>query len=325
MALKQYPLDKTFLVAAWLESLCFGCFLVVFLISVYIHLEFRKGQRTHNRVMFVFSVVMFVLATIHLGKYPRMNIFRLIRGYVDFRLVPGGPVGYLGTLKSWDHIFKDTVYGVQSMIADTAAVYRCWILYNRDYRIIIFPSILLVVGTVSGYIVCGLYTTEDPNATVFDPRLINWITTFWSVGVAQNIITTGLMSWRLWQWERSRLGSNPLRPILRILVESAALNLFVQILLLAFYSVNYNVQYIILECITPIFGFTFSIMTIRINLRSQRKAANALSAFADTGRSVGPTQTSGSELPMIVIARRVEQVDDFDGLYSQGTKFEDEP
>ncbi|KAJ7826388.1 hypothetical protein B0H14DRAFT_3722557 [Mycena olivaceomarginata] len=218
-----------------------------------------------------------------------MNIFRLIRGYVDFRLALGGPVGYLGSLKSWDHILKDTVFGAQSMIADTAAVYRCWMLYDRKYTVIIFSSILLFIGTVSGYVVCSFYTTADPNATVFDPRLMNWITTFWSVGVAQNIITTDVMA-------PVEVGAKP-----------AALNLFVQILLLAFYSVNYNVQCIILECITPhrheaLQGFTFSIMTIRINLRSQKKAANALSPFGGTGGSTPPmTFTQG------------------------GTKFEDEP
>ncbi|KAJ6589399.1 hypothetical protein B0H19DRAFT_236597 [Mycena capillaripes] len=324
MALEQYPLDKTFLVAAWMEALCFGCFLVVFLISVYIHVGFRKGQSTHNRVMFGFSLVMFIIATMHLA----MNIFRLIRGYVDFRLAPGGPVGYIGTLKLWDHIFKDTLYATQSIIGDAAAVYRCWILWGRNYRVIIFPSILLIVSTVSGYMVCGLYSTEDPNATVFDPRLTNWITTFYSVAVTQNIITTGLMSWRLWLGERRgaayRLSSSTFMPILRILVESAALYLFVEILLLSLYSVNYNAQYILLECVTPIVGFTFSVITIRINLRSQKKLANDPSTIG-TGRST--VQTIGS-IPMrpIVISRRVEQVDDSDGsYYAKETTFEAEP
>ncbi|KAJ6589485.1 hypothetical protein B0H19DRAFT_1103938 [Mycena capillaripes] len=322
MALVQYPLDKTFLVAAWLEliaNITLGCFLVVFLISVYIHVGFRKGQNTHNRVMFGFSLVMFMIATMHLG----MNIFRLIRGYVDFRLAPGGPVGYIGTLKLWDHIFKDTLYATQSIIGDAAAVYRCWILWGRDYRVIIFPSMLLIVSTVSGYMVCGLYSTEDPNATVFDPRLTNWITTFYSVAVTQNIMTTGLMSWRLWLGERRaaayRVGSSTFMPILLILVESAALYLFVEIILLSLYSVNYNAQYILLECVTPVVGFTFSLITIRINLRSQ-KLANATS-MSGAGRST--VQTIGS-VPMrtIVIARHVEQVDDSDGTYTKETTFE---
>lgn len=110
---------------------------------------------------------------------------------------------------------------------------------------------------VSGYMVCGLYSTIPPNATVFDPRLTNWITTFYSIAVAQNISTTFLMAWRLWLGEKNsaryRMSTRAsLMPILRILVESAALYLFVEIMLLSLYAVDYNAQYILLECVTPI-------------------------------------------------------------------------
>jgi len=305
--IKQYPLDKTFLVATWLESLVYGCFLVVFLLGVWVNINYTKGRNTHHRIMFLVSIVMFCIATMHVG----MNCFRLIRGYVDFRLAPGGPVGYLGTLSTWDHIFKDTLYATQSILGDAVAVYRCWILWRGDYRLIIFPAMLLIASTVSGYMVCGLYTTVDPTATVFDPRLANWITTFYSVAVAQNIITTGLMSFRLWQVERTssqyRLGSGNFLPVLLILVESAALYLFVEILLLSLYAVNYNAQYILLECVTPIVGITFNVITIRITLRSQRKALNQSS----NGGTQDGRQTVGS-IPMrhIVISRKVESDSD---------------
>ncbi|KAJ6612909.1 hypothetical protein B0H10DRAFT_1806579, partial [Mycena sp. CBHHK59/15] len=136
-------------------------------------------------------------------------------------------------------------------------VYRCWILWSRDYRVIIISTIMLIASTISGYMVCGLYSSIPRDATVFDPRLTNWITTFYSIAVAQNISTTGLMAWRLWQGEKNsaryRMGSRgSLMPILRILVESAALYLFVEILLLSLYAVDYNAQYILLECVTPI-------------------------------------------------------------------------
>ncbi|KAJ7135917.1 hypothetical protein C8R44DRAFT_769297 [Mycena epipterygia] len=324
MALIQYPLDKTFLVAAWLESLCYGCFFVVFWIGVYIHFGFHKGQNLHNKVMFCISVLMFIISTMHLS----IDVFRLIRGYVDFRLAPGGPVGYIGQLNRWDHIMKDTLYATQSMVGDAAAIYRCWILWNRDYRIVALPASLLMITIGSGYYITDvLYPREDPNASIFDPRLLKFITLFYAIAVTQNIITTGLMSWRLWQGERRignhRLGESTLMPILRILVESAALYLLVEILLLATYAVDYNVQYIILETVTPIAGLTFSLITIRINLRSQRKIAN-MSTDIRGGSNV---QTIGS-IPMrpIVIGRQVERIDDSESRYAKETRLsEPEP
>lgn len=64
------------------------------------------------------------------------------------------------------------------------------------------------------------------------------------------------MAFRLWQTDRRsaeiRLGKGNLVPILHILVESAALYLFVEVLLLSLYAVNYNAQYILLEVVTPV-------------------------------------------------------------------------
>lgn len=163
--------------------------------------------------------------------------------------------------------------------------------------------------------VCGLYSTVNPAATVFDPRLTRWITTFYSIAVAQNILTTGLMALRLWQGEkesaRYRLGGGIFLPVIRILVESAALYLFIELLLLSLYSVNYNAQYILLEIVTPVVvritprtlieadsiiqGITFSTITLRISLRAHRLSLKS------GGATTAGTQTIGS-MPMRPIA-----------------------
>ncbi|KAJ7510722.1 hypothetical protein B0H11DRAFT_1955911 [Mycena galericulata] len=293
----QYPLDKTFLVATWLESLVYGFYLCVFCLSIYVNVTSTGGRTTHNQIMFAASLVMFLLASLHLA----MNCYRLIRGYVDFGMAPGGPVGYLGVLSTWHHIFKDTLYATQSILGDAVAVFRCWILWNQDYKVVAIPFVLLLTSTVSGYMVCGLYTTVNPAATVFDPRLGRWITTFYSIAVAQNILTTSLMALRLWKGEkessRYRLGGGVFLPVIRILVESAALYLFVEILLLTLYAINYNAQYILLEIVTPIVGITFSTITVRISLRAHaRSQKTGLSGASSNGR-----QTFGS-MPMRPIA-----------------------
>lgn len=48
-----------------------------------------------------------------------------------------------------------------------------------------------------------------------------------------------------------KTGKNFLLPIVRILIESAALQLFVEILLLALYSQKVDAQDILLELVTP--------------------------------------------------------------------------
>jgi len=104
--------------------------------------------------------------------------------------------------------------------------------------------------------VCGLYTTVDPTQTVFDPTLTQWIKTFYSIVVVLNIITTSLMSYRIWKTHQASAqfskNEGKLLRILRILIESAALQLIIEIVLLALYSSDINAQYILLESVAPV-------------------------------------------------------------------------
>lgn len=108
----------------------------------------------------------------------------------------------------------------------------------------------------SGYTVCGLYPSIIPGATVFDPRLANWILTFYAIAVVQSALTTGFMAYKIWKTDRQssgyRTSKSNLIPIVRILIESASLQFVVEVLLLALYVANYNAQYILLEIVTPL-------------------------------------------------------------------------
>ncbi|KAF7349954.1 hypothetical protein MVEN_01296500 [Mycena venus] len=286
MALKQFPLDRTFLVAAWLEAVLYGCFLCVFSFGVYIQITSNKARNTHNRVMFIISIAMFLLASAHVA----MNCFRLIRGYAEFVDGPGGPVGYLGQISRWDHIFKDTLYATQTILGDGAAVYRCWILCNRNYKFIVLPSMLLVASIMSACMTDALFITIPPSESIFYPRLTHWITTFlhgcgsaehnhhWSDGVSTLADRT----------EDGALSS---------------LYLFIEILLLSLYSVNYNAQYILLEAVTPTVGITFGMITIRITLRSHREWQLSQT---EPGELRGGIQTIGS-VPMRRIPVKITQ------------------
>ncbi|KAJ7044837.1 hypothetical protein C8F04DRAFT_1174595 [Mycena alexandri] len=192
--------------------------------------------------------------------------------------LPGGPVGYLGILAQWDHVFSNVIYATQSILGDAVAVYRCWVLWNRNFFVVCLPFLLFFGSAVSGYMVCAIFAKIQVGSTVFDISLDVWIKTFFTIAVAQNIITTGLMAWRIAATDRKassyRTGQGNLIPILRILVESAALYLTAELILLILYVANNNAQFILLESITPIVGITFNAITIPITLRSQRNLSS---------------------------------------------------
>ena len=51
-----------------------------------------------------------------------MNLYRLVRAYVDFEFAPGGPAAYLSELAPWDHVFKDTIYATTELFGDAISV-----------------------------------------------------------------------------------------------------------------------------------------------------------------------------------------------------------
>uniref|UniRef100_A0A8H8CGP2 Uncharacterized protein n=1 Tax=Psilocybe cubensis TaxID=181762 RepID=A0A8H8CGP2_PSICU len=308
----QLSLEKTFLLATWVEAIVYGFLCCIFGATMFVYFSAsysRVGSKRdrHTTGMIIISGVMFFMATFHLA----MNGFRLLRGYVDYRLDPGGPVGYIGNLRKWDHILKDTIYATQENFGSAAAIYRTWVLWSFDWKIIILPTILLMVNIGAGYVVCGTYSSVDPTATVFLPRLNSWIKTFYSIAVVLNIMTTGLMSWRIYITHRRsanyHVGQGRLLSILRILVESAALQLIVEIVLLALYCNNINAQYILLESVTPIVAITFNTITLRIKLQSHADSQKSIASGIS-----GPVQTIGS-MPMKRIHVNIDREVDDDG------------
>ena len=98
-----------------------------------------------------------------------MNCYRMVEGYVIHRNDPGGPVAWYAALAPWHHVFKDTIYATQEMIGDAAAVssvyhwilcftepivladqiYRTYVLWGRNWRVIALPFVLLFVSMIT--------------------------------------------------------------------------------------------------------------------------------------------------------------------------------
>jgi hypothetical protein len=312
----QLSLDKTFLIAPYVEAIVYGFFLAIFSATMYVNFSpMFNGPRKFDRhasIMIGISSFMFFIATWHMA----MNAYRMVEGYVDHSLTPGGPVAYIGNLRPWDHIMKDTLYATQEILGSAAAIYRCWVLWNRNWKIVLLPSALLIVFTVSGYMVCGLYSTVSPTETVFDPRLNTWIKIFYSLAVVLNIITTSLMSYRIWYTHRQsaayNTGNSKLLSVVKILVESAALQLIIEIVLLALYSSGINAQYILLESVASVVGITFNAITIRIKFAMNGSIIG--SHNISSNGNLNPTHTIGS-VPMrriqVNISKDVEDQNDY--------------
>ncbi len=51
-----------------------------------------------------------------------MNGYRLLQGFAVHVGDQGGAVGYIGNLRRWDHVLKDTLYATQEILGNAAGV-----------------------------------------------------------------------------------------------------------------------------------------------------------------------------------------------------------
>ncbi|KAJ7699107.1 hypothetical protein B0H16DRAFT_1484291 [Mycena metata] len=240
--------------------------------------------------MFWSSGVMFTVAT----AYVSMNCYRMVRGFVDFQDAPGGPLAFLGVIPAWSHIFKDVLpwWGIlwRSIGAGICGIDNTNSLSSH----VVYSSTVPFPGSwsLSG----SSQSTPTPRSLL---RLFLPGITFYSVAVTQNILTTGLMALRLWLTDRAsaqfRLGQGVFVHVILILIESAALYLFVQIFMLALYAANYNAQFIILETFTPLVGITFGLVliTVCVIVRSQE--------LSSSGTKVNDVPTTGMPMRRITV------------------------
>ncbi|KAK7690206.1 hypothetical protein QCA50_006857 [Cerrena zonata] len=269
----QISLQKTFLISIWAEGIVYGIFTCLFTLCVYINFSIRRGEHTtHSMIMFSVGALMFIIATLHLA----INAYRLVTGYVNHADTTGGVIAYLGDLSSWHHVLKDGLFATQELFGDSVAIYRCWVIWNHNYRIILIPSILFLATTALAYAALALFTQLPPDTSIFSThfKLRHWITIFYALEVVQSALITGFIAYRIWTTDRAVAPFRPdargkLLPIVRILIESVALQLTAEFILLILYAVKNNGQYIVLETICSLVGITYTALTIRVTLQLQ--------------------------------------------------------
>ncbi|KIK57026.1 hypothetical protein GYMLUDRAFT_46643 [Collybiopsis luxurians FD-317 M1] len=263
-----------FIIAGWVEAVAYGFLFCIFCVTLYFTFGgARRSHDSHSKILLGISTAMFLIATVH----ACLSCYRLVAAYVFNGTNPrGGPAGYLGNLGHWDAILTETLYSTQEILGGAAAIYRCWVLWNKQFKIVALPILLLIVTIVFGYWTDALFTRPGTlEGNIHDlVQLKIWIRTFYAVAVVQNILTTGLMIYVIYRNYRNTVGANVrsfggirMTWLMRTMVEAAALQLLVEFLLLILFSVGTNVQYIFLDSVVPVIGITFNAMTISYRMR----------------------------------------------------------
>ncbi|KAL0568801.1 hypothetical protein V5O48_013184 [Marasmius crinis-equi] len=271
-------LQGSFFLSLWIEAMVYGVYFCLFVIDF--ALAFSRRRKRENRYGFVFwlTSVMFLVATLHvilagirLMKYGvPMSIPIIIPVSSDgqpFKLPEGG--GLFTLAGSWENLAYNTLYPVQEILGSVAVVHRSWVLWNKNWKIIAIPLLLLVTAIVLGSVTAALLARLDIMAAALPTSVFDLTISFYAVTLFLNILSTCLMIYPLWSSYRHQVlprRSSIVRPVLWILVESAALQIILEAWVIGLFVTQHATLNILVSAIPPAVGITFSLITTRVKL-----------------------------------------------------------
>jgi len=155
-----------------------------------------------------------------------VGLRRMIEGFI----IAPKPSGFFNDLTLWAATASDSIYGAINLVGDSVVIYRCYVVWNSNFFVIIFPIIMLAASVGTGiYAVAGLnYIPRGSEAATFTSRISNYARANFILSLALNVLCTGLVAYRIWSSARrvSILGSRHTGVYygaLAVVVESAAL------------------------------------------------------------------------------------------------------
>ncbi|KAF7316557.1 hypothetical protein MIND_00175000 [Mycena indigotica] len=177
-------------------------------------------------------------------------------------------------------------------IGDAVLIYRLWVIWNRNPRIVVFPILLWV-----GIIIVGCFLTfvffqpADKFGETFQ-RYHGWFTANWALTTSVNIYCTGFSAWRIWSACRASgaMAAKPFMSVLVILVESAVFLAAWAIFFVITYQTSSPLEVLIVDVQGVIIGNVNMLIHIRVELASP--------GFRDSDLGGGSDETSGREVVM---------------------------
>ncbi|EGN92931.1 hypothetical protein SERLA73DRAFT_190302, partial [Serpula lacrymans var. lacrymans S7.3] len=184
-----------------------------------------KSRNTVNWPMLVVTLLLCTFATLDVAFGLRHNLVAFV-----YYTGQGGATAEFENISYWVNVMKAVCYGFQTLIGDAMLIYRCYLVYGRNWKIII-PSFMIWLASFScGVVVIITFSTLDTSALLNVSQAEPYVDSLLGTTLGVNFITTSLIVYRIWSVDRqtasmaastsSHRGSH-LKHVIRIVVESA--------------------------------------------------------------------------------------------------------
>ncbi|KAG2144617.1 hypothetical protein DEU56DRAFT_979173 [Suillus clintonianus] len=281
------PLDAGALMSTVLEGILYGFSVLMFVGTIW-SLTYKRHMQDMNRPIAVVAVLLLILSTavsispLYLRpelfpdespKHMVVNIIRAEDGLVRDRNILGGPSAYFADVSQQTYVIKHSIYVLQTLLADGVVIYRCYVVWQSVW-IVVLPIMLWCSVAVTGVIALYSVSQAGTGSGIFLHALAQWVTAFFASTIATNLLSSGLLAYRIWTIQRSISGvhttaRSTVMPIVRVLVDAAILYSAALLTALILFVRGNNGQDAVVDLAMPIMSIAFYMVLIRIALNKK--------------------------------------------------------
>jgi len=275
MPLPNFPINEAYLVGAWCAAAVWGVYTLIIGATLYFtFVQYAKTGQLKHKTSTTLVTIIWILATVHLS----IGLRRLIEAFI---LLPPdsslGSIGYLANIGEPLNRNKDMLYITILFLSDTIIVWRCWVVWGRNWAVAALPMLMAIGTAVAGYGAIAQYWIK-----VFDAESlaasVRWGTAMFAVSLATNSLVTLLTAARIWMVTRRSsvmiAGPSRTRSALLLLIESGAFVFSIKLLEFILFKLTpddgihgLNALYVVFEVIPQVVGLMPTLIVFTVNAR----------------------------------------------------------
>ncbi|KAJ3564189.1 hypothetical protein NP233_g8453 [Leucocoprinus birnbaumii] len=226
-------------------------------------------------------IALYVLSIAHLAS--RWNMIR--QAFVVDGSTADAILTSLETPSTWLVVVSTLSLSLMTLIADCVMIWRCWMVWERDWRVVVVPLLVTIVGTVfCALSVMSQIQPQDPYMPSNRTKFTNSGIVYFSLSLVSSVISTTLIIYRIIAVSRGARIAHTYRGIIEIISESAALYAIVLIVFLPMFVMKNFTQGYAQAILVPITGIAPTLVTARVSL--------GLSKEYNTSKMATPTLTN---------------------------------
>ncbi|KAG2051774.1 hypothetical protein BDR06DRAFT_997954 [Suillus hirtellus] len=276
------PLDAGALMSAMLEGILYGFSVLVFMGTMW-SLTYKRHVRDINRPIVIVAILLLLLSTAHIV----VGIVRVEDGLVKYRdTYPGGPAAFFADISQETYVIKDALYILQTLLADGVVIYRCYVVWQSIW-VIILPGMLWCSVAVTGVSVVYSGSQSSSGASIFTQEFSRWIIAFFISTVVANVLSSGLIAYRIWAIEHKiatirTSTKDTMMPIIHALVDTAVLYSVTLITAFICFICSSNGDFVMMDLVMPIISIAFYMVLIRIAINRHRSHLPTVGTITET-------------------------------------------